>query len=163
MDDYVKLSLNAIKNYLENKTYLREFNDYFKNMSNGIVVKIENGGRLKGISGSIFPSKENMGLDIVYESINAGFFDLSFNPITKNNIKNLDITIYEFYDVERLPFIEDFDDYDGVMINFMDKNHYVFRKDFDSDLDMLKEAIKKANVDSWDNFSIDKFKVNIHK
>lgn len=163
MDDYVKLSIDAIKYYLEKKTYLREFDDYFKKKSNGIVVKILNDGRLKGISGSIFPSKENMGLDIVYESINAGFFDLSFNPIKKENIEKLDITVYEFYDVEKLPYIEDFNDYDGIMINFMDENHYVFRKDFNSDLDMLKEAIKKANVDSWDNFSIDKFRVNIHK
>lgn len=163
MDEYVRLSFDAIKYYLENKSYLRDFDEYFKSKSNGIIVKVLNEGRLKGISGSIYPSKDNMGLDIVYESINAGFFDLTFNPITLENISDLKIEVYEFYDVEKLPFIEDFNDYDGIMINFMDENHYVFRKDFNSDLDMLKEALKKANVDSWDNFSIDKFKVNIHK
>lgn len=163
MDEYIKLAYEAIKYYLENKTYLKDFDDEFKDKSNGIGVVIKNNGRLKGKSGSLYPTKANIGLDIVYETINAGFFDLSFNPITLENIGDLDIIIYEFYDVEKLTFIEDFKNYDGIRINFMDENHYVFRKDFNSDMDMLKEALKLSNVDSWDNFSIDKFKVIIHK
>ncbi len=163
MDDYVKLAYDAIKYYLENKTYLRDFDKKFENKLNGIRVEVKIDGRLKGISGLIFPTRKNLGLDIVYEAVNAGFFDLKFNPITKENLKDLEIKVFEYFDVEKLRFIEDFKDYDGIMLSFMEENYYVYRKDFDSDIKMLEKALEISNVDSWDNFSIDKFRMKIHK
>lgn len=163
MDDYVKLAYDAIEYYLENKTYLRNFDEKFKKNSNGIRIEIKINGRLKGISGSIFPTRKNLGLDIVHEAVNAGFFDLKFNPITKENLKDLQIKVFEYFDVEKLRFIEDFKDYDGIMLSFMEENYYVYRKDFDSDIKMLEKALEISNVDSWDNFSIDKFRMKIHK
>ncbi|MFQ7349139.1 MAG: AMMECR1 domain-containing protein [Anaerococcus vaginalis] len=163
MDDYVKLAYDAIKYYLENKTYLRDFDKKFENKLNGIRVEVKIDGRLKGISGSIFPTRKNLGLDIVYEAVNAGFFDFKFNPITKENLKDLEIKVFEYFDVEKLRFIEDFNDYDGIMLSFMEENYYFYRKDFDSDIEMLEKALEISNVDSWDNFSIDKFKLKIHK
>lgn len=163
MDDYVKLAYDAIEYYLENKTYLRDFDEKFKKNSNGIRIEVKIDGRLKGISGSIFPTRKNLGLDIIYEAVNAGFFDLKFNPITKENLKDLEIKVFEYFDVEKLRFIEDFNDYDGIMLSFMEENYYLYRKDFKSDIEMLEKALKISNVDSWDNFSIDKFRLKIHK
>lgn len=163
MDDYVKLAYDAIEYYLENKTYLRDFDEKFKKNSNGIRIEVKINGRLKGISGSIYPTRKNLGLDIIHEAVNAGFFDLKFNPITKENLKDLEIKVFEYFDVEKLRFIEDFNDYDGIMLSFMEENYYLYRKDFKSDIEMLEKALKISNVDSWDNFSIDKFRLKIHK
>lgn len=163
MDDYVKLAYDAIKYYLENKTYLRDFDKKFENKYNGIRVEVKINGRLKGISGSIYPTRKNLGLDIIHEAVNAGFFDLKFNPITKENLKDLEIKVFEYFDVEKLRFIEDFNDYDGIVLSFMEENYYLYRKDFKSDIEMLEKAIEISNVDSWDNFSIDKFRLKIHK
>ncbi|MFR7353186.1 AMMECR1 domain-containing protein [Anaerococcus obesiensis] len=163
MDDFVKLAYDAIEYYLENKTYLRDFDEKFKKNSNGIRIEVKINGRLKGISGSIFPTRKNLGLDIIYEAVNAGFFDLKFNPITKENLKDLEIKVFEYFDVEKLRFIEDFNDYDGIMLSFMEENYYLYRKDFKSDIEILEKALKISNVDSWDNFSIDKFRLKIHK
>lgn len=163
MDDYVKLAKESIKYYLENRSYLKDFDQKFKEKSNGIRVEINIDGRLKGISGSIYPSKENIGLDIIFESVNAGFFDLKFNPISRENLDKLEIKVYEFYDVEKLRFIEEFNDFDGIVLSFMDENYYFLRSNFNSDMEMLKKAIEISNVDSWDNFSIDKFRLKIHK
>ncbi|WP_270596075.1 AMMECR1 domain-containing protein [Anaerococcus vaginalis] len=163
MDDYVKLAYDAIKYYLENKSYPRDFDKKFENKSNGIRVEVKINGRLKGISGSIYPTRKNLGLDIIHEAVNAGFFDLKFNPITKENLKDLEIKVFEYFDVEKLRFIEDFNDYDGIMLSFMEENYYLYRKDFDSDIKMLENALEISNVDSWDNFSIDKFRMKIHK
>lgn len=163
MDAHIKLAYDAIKYYLENKTYLRDFDEKFKKNSNGVRIEVKINGRLKGISGSIFPTRKNLGLDIVHEAVNAGFFDFKFNPIKKENLKDLEIKVFEYFDVEKLRFIEDFKDYDGIMLSFMEENYYVYRKDFDSDIKMLEKALEISNVDSWDNFSIDKFRMKIHK
>lgn len=163
MDAYVKLAYDAIEYYLEKKTYLREFDEKFKEKSNGIRVEVKINERLKGISGSIYPTRENLALDIIFEAVNAGFFDFKFNPISKENLKDLEIKVFEYYDVKKLRFIEDFGDYDGIMLSFMEENYYVYKKNFDSDIKMLEKAIEISNVDSWDNFSIDKFKMKIHE
>ncbi len=163
MDDYVKLAKESIEYYLENKTYLRDFDKKFKEKSNGIRVEVKIDGRLKGISGSIYPTKENIGLDIIYEAVNAGFFDLKFNPISYENLDKVEIKVYEYYDVEKLRFIEEFNDFDGIVLSFMDENFYFLRSDFTSDIKMLEKALEISNVDSWDNFSIDKFRLKIHK
>ncbi|MDU5914199.1 MAG: AMMECR1 domain-containing protein [Anaerococcus vaginalis] len=163
MDAHIKLAYDAIKYYLEKKTYLKDFDEKFKENSNGIRVEVKINGRLKGISGSIFPTRKNLGLDIVHEAVNAGFFDLKFNPITKENLKDLEIKVFEYFDVEKLRFIEDFKNYDGIMLSFMEENYYFYRKDFASDIEMLEKALEISNVDSWDNFSIDKFRMKIHK
>lgn len=163
MDDYVKLAKESIKYYLENRTYLKDIDKKFKEKSNGIRVEVKIDGRLKGISGSIYPSKENIGLDIIFEAVNAGFFDLKYNPIRKENLDKLEIKVYEFYDVEKMRFIEEFNDFDGIVLSFMDENYYLLRSNFNSDMEMLKKALEISNVDSWDNFSIDKFRLKIHK
>ena len=41
MDDYVKLAYDAIEYYLENKTYLRDFDEKFKKNSNGIRIEVK--------------------------------------------------------------------------------------------------------------------------
>lgn len=163
MDAYVKLAYDAIEYYLEKKTYLREFDEKFKKKSNGIRVEVKINERLKGISGSIYPTRENLALDIIFEAVNAGFFDFKFNPISKENLKDLEIKVFEYYDVKKLRFIEDFGAYDGIMLSFMEESYYVYKKDFNSDIKMLEKAIEISNVDSWDNFSIDKFKMKIHE
>lgn len=163
MDAYVKLAYDAIEYYLEKNTYLRDFDEKFKEKSNGVRVEVKINERLKGISGSIYPTRENLALDIIFEAVNAGFFDFKFNPIRKENLKDLEIKVFEYYDVKKLRFIEDFGDYDGIMLSFMEENYYVYKKDFDSNIKMLEKAIEISNVDSWDNFSIDKFKMKIHE
>lgn len=163
MDNYVKLAKKSIEYYLKNKTYLREFDQKFKEKSNGIRVEVNIDGRLKGISGSIYPTKENIGLDIIYEAVNAGFFDLKFNPISDKNLDKIEIKVYEYFDVEKLRFIEEFNNFDGIVLSFMDENFYFLRSDFTSDIKMLEKALEISNVDSWDNFSIDKFRLKIHK
>ena len=162
MDLFVNLAYDALAYYLENKKALETYDDYFKERNNGIIVRIENSGRLKGESGSIYPTRKDMGLDIIHEAINAGFFSYTYMPITKENLADHDIKIYEFTEVEQIKYIEDFGDFDGICISYNDELYIFYRKDFDTGLAMFEKAIKEANLDSWDVFLIEKFKVKVH-
>lgn len=163
MDLFIKLAYDSIKYYLENKKALDSYDDYFKNKNNGIIVRIDNKDRLKGESGSIYPTRKDMGLDIIHEAINAGFFSYTYMPITKENLSLHKITVYEFTDVEKIKYIEDFGDYDGICISYNDNVFISYRKDFSSDVEMFESAIREANLDSWDIFLIEKFKVTVHQ
>lgn len=163
MDFFVKLAYESIKYYLKNHRILDNYDDFFKDKNQGIIVKIDNNERLKGESGSIYPTRKNMGLDIIHEAINAGFFSYTYMPITEENLSDHKITVFEFTEVEQIKYIEDFKDFDGICITFNNESFITYRKDFDSDLEMFEEAIKKANLDSWDIFLIEKFKLVIHE
>jgi hypothetical protein len=163
VDDFVKLARKSIEYYLDTGSYLEDYDEKFSSIHHGVVVRITNQDREKGKSGSIYPTRENTGLDIIHESINAGFFDMTYLPITKENLDDHTITVYEFTDIMTIKYIEDFGDFDGIAFNFMDENYIFFRKDYQSDLEMFTHAIREANLDSWDIFTIEKFKVNIHK
>lgn len=163
MDCFVKLAYDSIKYYLKNHKAPENYDDFFKNKNQGIIVRIENNGRLKGESGSIYPTRKDLGLDIIHEAINAGFFSYTYMPITEENLSDHKITIFEFTEVEQMKYIEDFQDFDGISITFNDERFISYRKDFDSDLEMFQEAIKKANLDSWDIFLIEKFKLVVHQ
>lgn len=162
MDPYVKLAYDSLDFYIEKMTSLETYDDYFKDKNNGIIVKIENDGRLKGQSGSIFPTRKDMGKDIVHEAINAGFFSYTYMPINKENLYDHDIKVYEFTDVEQIKYIEDFKDYDGICIIYNNETFLSFRKDYETDIEMFEACIKNANIDSWDIFIIYKFKLDIH-
>lgn len=163
MDLFVKLAYDTIKYYIKNKKILQTYDESFENKNSGIIVKIENGERLKGESGFIFPTRKNTAIDIIQESINAGFFSYTYMPITAKNLDQHKITIYEFLKVETIKYIEDFKDWDGISITFNDESFIAYRKDYNSDIDMFDSCLKKANVDYWDIFLIEKFKVIIHQ
>ncbi|MDD7305537.1 MAG: AMMECR1 domain-containing protein [Peptoniphilaceae bacterium] len=163
MDRYIKLAYESIEYYLKNRKPLSVYDDYFRDKNRGIIVRIENKGRLKGQSGSIYPTRKDMGLDIINEAINAGFFSYTFMPITEENLLDHEICVYEFTDVKKIKYIEDFKAYDGICITFNEEVFIFYRKDFKSDMEMFESAIKEANLDSWDVFLIEKFKVKVHK
>lgn len=162
MDLFVKLCYDSLKYYIENKKVLDVYDDRLRKDRHGIIVRIENKDRLKGQCGSIYPTRKDMGLDIIHESINAGFFSYTYKPINLDNLYDHKITVYEFYDVKQIKYVEDFGDYDGICISFNDDFFIFYRKDFDSDLAMFETAIKEANLDPWDIFLIEKFKLKLH-
>lgn len=163
MDIFVNLAHQALDYYIRNKKVLPSYDDYFKDKNNGIIVKIENSGRLKGQSGSIYPTRKDMGLDIIHEAINAGFFSYTYMPITEENLSSHTITVYEFFDIEPIKYVEDFGDFDGICISFNDEVYMTYRKDYESDLAMFEAAIEEANLDPWDIFLIEKFRVIVHQ
>ena len=141
-------------------------------MGNNNLYKIEN--TLRSIAKRYKSVKYSLGLAILFLMMGVSAFSeeavaqqevMTNEQIaeSKENLKDLEIKVFEYFDVEKLRFIEDFNDYDGIMLSFMEENYYLYRKDFDSDIKMLEKALEISNVDSWDNFSIDKFRLKIHK
>lgn len=160
MDDLVKLAKDSIKYYQANETYLSDYDENLKENNNGVLITVIQDDKVER-SGSIYPTRADIGLDVIHEAVNATLFN---NAIDTNHIDIDDLTImvYEITKVVPIQYIEDFGMYHGLLLKCKNSNTIVFRSDYESDFQMFEDAIDKANVDSFDIFSIEKFKMKKH-
>ena len=160
MDKLVKLAKDSIKYYLENKKYLSEYDESLKKNNNGAIVIINKDGKTER-SGSIYPTRSDIGLDVIYEAVNLTVFNNAID-LRDTNIDDLNIMVYEVTKVKQIQYLEDFGMYHGLLLKYNNNNALVFRNDYESDYQMFEDAIEIANVDSHDVFTLEKFKIIKH-
>lgn len=160
MDKYVKLAKDSIKYYLENDNYLTEYDDSFKSNNNGVIINISQDDKQERV-GSLYPTRADIGLDIIYEAVNATVFNNAID-MRDIDIDSLYLSVFEVTKIVPIQYIEDFGMYHGLSIKYNNENIIVFRNDYESDYQMFEDILAKANVDSFDVFSLEKFKVTKH-
>lgn len=160
MSDLVKLAKEAIKHYLETGKYLKEYDESLKSNNNGVIVIVHKDGRHEK-SGSIYPTRSDIGLDVIHEAVNVAVFNNAID-LSDIEIDNLYISVYEVTKIKQIQYMEEFGMYHGLFLKYNNNHALVFRDDYESDYQMFEDAIKIANVDSHDVFTIEKFKVHKH-
>ena len=160
MDELVKLAKDSIKYYQENGAYLKEYDDSLKTNNNGVIV-IATMDEKREFSGSIYPTRANLGLDTIYEAVNVAVFNNAID-LTTRSLDDLYIMVFEVTKIEQIQYLEEFGMYHGLLIKYNNEETIVFRNDYESDYQMFEDALDKANVDSKDVFSLYKFKVKKH-
>lgn len=160
MDKFAKLAKDSIKYYIENKKYLKEYDQSFKDNHNGVLIIIRQNGKNE-ISGSIYPTRANIGLDIIYESVNATIFNNAID-MTDNDISDLYISVYEVTKIEQIKDMDEFGVYHGLLLKFNNFDYLAFRNDYESDYQMYEDIKDRANVDEDDIYSLYKFKGTRH-
>lgn len=158
MSDLVKLAKESIKYYLETGNYLTEYDESLKINNNGVIVIVNKDGKTER-SGSIYPTRSDIGLDVIHEAVNVAVFNNAID-LTDIDIDDLFISVYEVTKIKQIQYMEEFGMYHGLYLKYNSNSALVFRNDYESDYQMFEDAIKIANVDSHDIFTIEKFKVN---
>lgn len=159
-DKFVDLAFESLRYYFETGKYLDKYDEDFKDNHNGVLVQITKGDRLER-SGSIYPTRSNIALDIIHETINLGIFDNAF-ALKKEDLDDIYIQVLEINKVEQIEDIRDFGVYSGLLLSYANNPAIVFREDYESDYQMFEDAKDIANVDDFDIYTIEKFKVTRH-
>lgn len=160
MTDLVKLAKDSIKYFKENDKYLNEYDKSLEDNNNGLIIHIRQNGRDE-YSGSVYPTRANIGLDIIHEAVNLAIFSNAID-LSETDVDDLELYVYEVNKVVPIQYIEDFGMYHGLLLKYQNNNTLVFRSDYESDFQMFEDAIDRANVDSFDVFSLEKFKMIKH-
>lgn len=160
MDKLVQLAKDSIKYYEENKAYLKDYDEEFKKNNNGAIIVVSQEDRIE-TSGSIYPTRSDIGLDVIYEAVNATIFNNGVD-LVNYDVDDLYIMVYEVVKVQQIQYMEEFGMYHGLVVKYNNEDTMVFRNDYESDYQMFEDALDKANVDSQDVFSLYKFKVVKH-
>lgn len=159
-DKFVGLAFDSLRYYLETGKFLDKYDEKFKDNHNGVLVQITKGDRTER-SGSIYPTRTNIALDIIHETINLGIFDNAF-ALKMEDLDEIYIQVLEINKVEQIEEIEDFGVYSGLLLSYANNPAIVFREDYESDFQMYEDAKDIANVDDFDIYTMEKFKVIRH-
>lgn len=95
-DDYVKLAWKSLESYILNHRVLELPKDLPKEMLEkqaGAFVSIHKAGRLRGCIGTILPTTKNVAEEIIQNAISASTRDSRFNPISPEEIPDLEINV----------------------------------------------------------------------
>lgn len=160
MSDLVKLAKESIRYYLDTGKYLAEYDKDLKVNNNGVIVIVDKDGRRER-SGSIYPTRSDIGLDVIHEAVNVAVFNNAID-LSDIEIDDLYISVYEVTKIKQIQYMEEFGMYHGLYLKYNNNSALVFRSDYESDYQMFEDAIEIANVDSHDIFTLEKFKVNKH-
>lgn len=159
-DKLVKLAFDALEYYLDTGKYLEDYDDEFRDNHNGVIIEINFGDRTER-SGSIYPTRANIALDVIHETINLGIFNNGL-ALRKEDLDDIYIQVLEINKVMPLNKLEDFGVYHGLYLNYSNNPVIVYRNDYESDYQMFEDAKDRANLDDYDVYNMEKFKIIRH-
>lgn len=160
MDKLVKLAFDSLKYYLETGKYLDRYDEEFKDNHNGVIIEISKADKRER-SGSIYPTRANIALDVIYETVNLGIFNNAL-AIKEEDLDDIYIQVLEINKVMPIEKMEDFGVYHGLYLNYSNNPVIVYRNDYESDYQMFADAKDKANIDDFDIYNMEKFKIIRH-
>jgi len=96
MDSYTKLAQKTIEEFVKNKKIIQAPKDLpdeiLKNKA-GVFVTLHKAGDLRGCIGTFLPTKKNIAEEIIANAISSAIRDPRFDPVTKDELKDLEISV----------------------------------------------------------------------
>lgn len=95
-DEYVKLATKSLESYIMQGKVLDIPNDLPKELLTkqaGAFVSIHKAGRLRGCIGTILPTTDCVASEIIQNAISASTRDTRFNPISPEELPDLEINV----------------------------------------------------------------------
>ena len=168
-DDYVKLAVQTIYEYIQNKRVLecpKNLPDELITNRRGTFVTIYKMNRLRGCIGTIKPTRENTALEIIGNAISAATTDFRFEEVVEEELDYLEIHVDVLFPLEKINSIEELDvkKYGivvssgfkkGVLLPNIDSIHTVEEQ--------IRIAKEKGNISDNEDYSIERFEVKRHE
>ena len=165
--DLPELAYYSIKKYLiEGKipvvpSGLPEFSEKSRA---GVFVSIhKKDGALRGCIGTIFPTRQNIAMEVINNAISAATLDNRFSPISDGEINDLDISVDLLSSPETVTNISELDPKKyGVIVSAVDGRQGVLLPDIegvDSISEQIKICLQKGGINSSEEIDIKRFTV----
>ena len=167
-DSYVKLARKALEKFLSSGQVIdipSDYEDEFFSMRGGTFVSLKDSGGLRGCIGTTGGVESNLGREIIRNAIKAATEDPRFDPLSLEELLDLEITV----DVLSIPRdasgIEELDPKKfGIIVSNEYKTGLLLPdlKGIDTASDQLKIALNKAGIEEHEDYDIKLFTVNRH-
>lgn len=111
MDAYQQLAKDAILGFIKNPQEIFKYPNYLpivmKQKKSGVFVSLHKKNNLRGCIGTLEATQPNIALEIVVNAISAGLNDPRFEPVTENELPEIDFTIDIINPLEEIHSITD--------------------------------------------------------
>jgi len=168
-DAYIKLARKTINEYIINRIKIdvpKDLPAELYSEKKGVFVTIKKERQLRGCIGTILPTKKNVALEIIENAILAATQDPRFNEIEVSELKDLIISVDVLYPPED---IKDKSQLDvkkyGVIVQSGHKRGLLLPnlEGIDTVEEQIDIALKKANIDKNEKYTLQRFKVERHE
>lgn len=168
-DPYVKLARESLINFLSTGKLIKNMPDYvteeMKNTKRGVFVSMKKNGELRGCIGTIFPSTGSIAEEIIRNAVEAGMNDPRFYKVEKDELMDIDFSV----DILTKPEIAALKDLDskeyGVIVKSKGQSGLLLPdlEGVNTVEEQLSIALRKAGIESDEDYTIQRFKVIRHK
>ena len=164
----VKLARETIEYYLSKRS-LPKLDEIYTSMVNekaGAFVSLKKYGRLRGCIGTIEPQRDNVGLEIIYNAVAAAQQDPRFDPVEKNELDQLEITVDVLGEPEPVNSEEELDpDVYGVIVTKGARRGLLLPdiEGVHTAAEQIAIALQKAGIKSDEDYSLERFRVTRYR
>ena len=167
-DPYIKLAKETIKEYIINgrKKDRSEIDRSLQKQRAGTFVTLYKFGKLRGCIGTIIPTTRNVGEEIIMNAISSATMDPRFNPVTKEELDDLEIHVDVLSPLEEVKSIDELDEKKyGILVscNFRKGVLLPNIESVNSVADQISIALRKGNISPDEDYKIEKFTVTRHE
>ncbi|MDW7668962.1 MAG: AmmeMemoRadiSam system protein A [Bacillota bacterium] len=170
VDEHVKLAKLSIKTFLDTGEKLKlpenlNKEDFYNKIA-GTFVSLKKDGELRGCIGTIFPTKESLGKEIIENAVSAAFRDPRFYPVKKEELDELDYSVDVLEEPEEIKDISKLNPkIYGVIVTKGSRKGVLLPnlegvETVEKQLDIV---LRKAGINKEEDYTLERFKVIRHK
>ncbi|HOX97019.1 MAG TPA: AmmeMemoRadiSam system protein A [bacterium] len=162
-----ELAKKSIEYFLQNNHYLKGDFEIAENLPQtaGVFVTLHNkyDGSLRGCIGTILPTQASITEEIIKNAVSAAIYDPRFNPLTINELNDLEISIDVLQEPENISSEKELNTkVYGIIVYTEDGRSGLLLPNIDG-INTIDEQIaiacKKAKISRNENFKMKRFKV----
>jgi len=168
-DEYVRLARSSLENYVLNQKKINIPEDLPVEMSQkqaGVFVSLKLNGQLRGCIGTIIPTTDSIANEIIQNTISSGLEDPRFSPVTKKELNKIEYSVDILGEKEAISSMNELDPKKyGVIVSKGRKSGLLLPnlEGIDVPEQQVSIALKKAGIDSNENYRMERFEVVRHK
>lgn len=168
-DPYVRLARESLTTYLSTGNKIKELPSYvtdeMKNIRRGVFVSLKKHGELRGCIGTILPTTESTAEEIARNAIEAGLNDPRFYEVEEDELMDITFSVDVLTEPEYASKEELNPKEYGVIVKYNGKTGLLLPdlEGVDTVEQQINIALDKADIDHFEDYTIEKFKVIRHK
>ncbi|HIW21313.1 MAG TPA: AmmeMemoRadiSam system protein A [Candidatus Dorea intestinavium] len=168
INPYVQLAKETIKTYLASGNALplpKGLPDDFYQSQAGVFVSLKKEGQLRGCIGTILPTKDSLGEEIIQNAIEASAFDPRFLPVAPIELDKLEISVDILGPLEAITSLNQLDvKRYGVIVTKGGKRGLLLPnlEGVNSVKEQVEIAKQKAGIEEDENLKLERFEVIRH-
>ncbi len=168
-DEYVRLARSSLENYVLNQNKINIPEDLpvemYQNQA-GVFVSLKLNGQLRGCIGTIIPTTDSIANEIIQNAISSGLEDPRFSPVTKKELNKIEYSVDILGEKEAISSTNELDPKKyGVIVSKGRKSGLLLPnlEGIDTPEQQVSIALKKAGINSNENYRMERFEVVRHK
>lgn len=167
-DSYVNLAYQSLEYYFKYNSKMSVPDNIPSEMltnKSGVFVSLYKYDTLRGCIGTISPTTKCIAEEIINNALSAAFNDYRFSPLTEEELKWLEITVYILKEPEDIPskYLLDVHKYGVIVYN--DTKRGLLLPDLDG-IDTIDQqisiALQKAHINPKEDYKLQRFEVIKH-